>query len=109
MRSEQLPAVRHHTETPNTHTSAPKIFDLSRTSSPGYTSPGLGTKAGASAGPFVVTGHSYRVRFANTIIPRTLPNQLVSHRQEQCPVVADGSVRAKVLEARKLTVVQNES
>ena len=93
------------TAKPNPMSSQPKSY---------YPSPAAST-AGAPipsvnssdvrTGPYVGQGQEPRVRFSGGRFPGPPPCQFcldTTHRQEECPVIADAGLREKLLEAREV-------
>ena len=101
---EAILAVTDQTATPTSMSSPPTSY---------YPSPAAST-AGAlvrsantgdvRTGPYGRQGQEPRVRFSGGRFPGPPPCRFcldTTHRQEECPVVADASLRAKLLEARE--------
>ena len=102
--TEEILAVTDQSVTPSSLCSPPTSYHPSPTSSTAGAQTAPAPQSDVRAYPYGRTVQNPRVRFSNPGLPGPPPCRFcldLTHRQEQCPVVADSALRAKLLEARE--------
>ena len=101
---EAILAVTDQTATPTSMSSPPTSYYLSPAASTAGAPVPPANSGDVRTGPHGRQGQEPRVRFSGGRFPGPPPCRFcldTTHRQEECPVVADAGLRAKLLEARE--------
>ena len=102
--TEDILAVTDQSVTPSTHSSPPTSYHLSPASSSAGAPMAPAHQGDVRAYPYGRPVQNQRVRFFNQGPPGPPPCRFcldLTHRQEQCPVVAESALWSKLLEARQ--------